>query len=74
MTGVNDEFTCAMCNETFTKARSDEEALAETAEIFGAESLNEPLDVVCDDCWRQMMGLPPADEDVEAALEQRDLP
>lgn len=52
-----DEFTCAICGETFakawTKAWTDEEAAAERLEVWG--SPHEPDDrVVCEDCWQRM--------------------
>ena len=50
-------FTCDTCHRTFDKEWSDEEARAETVEIFGES--NEDDACICDDCWREMMGLPP---------------
>jgi len=57
-----DEYTCSVCDETYTAVIGDAEALAETEEIFGAEVMNGPMEIVCDDCWRKMMGLPPIEE------------
>jgi len=50
-----DEYTCAMCGGTFEKAWSDDEARAEFAEEF-PEASGDDAEVVCDDCYRQMMG------------------
>jgi hypothetical protein len=51
---VSDTFTCAMCGETFVKARSEEEAVAECFEVFGCTPATEECDVVCDDCWQSI--------------------
>lgn len=48
------EFTCAMCGETFEKARPDEVALKEMTDILGDVPPDEPLSVVCDDCWQEI--------------------
>lgn len=45
------EFTCKACQQTFTKARSDEEAWDEAERVFTKEELAEGCVVVCDDCW-----------------------
>ena len=52
-----DTYQCAACDGVFGKCRSDEEAAAERDENFPDL---EPEDeaVVCDDCYRKMMGLP----------------
>ena len=47
-------YTCACCHETYEKACSDEEAAAEARELFSPAEL-EAVEVVCDDCWRQIM-------------------
>lgn len=44
-------FTCAICQGNFEKARSDEVALKEMTDIFGDIPSDELLAVVCDDCW-----------------------
>jgi hypothetical protein len=54
-------FTCSLCAETYEKARSDDEAMEESQEIFG-EYGAEDLAAVCDPCWREMMGLPPVED------------
>lgn len=51
-------FTCALCGGRFEAERSDEEAKVEADEIWGASLGDDPA-VVCDVCWRKMMGLPP---------------
>ena len=53
---MSNEFTCAHCRGSFTKARSDEEALAECRENFSeAEMSAEGLAVLCDDCYNEFM-------------------
>ena len=56
---MSDTYVCSVCKQRYAYEWTDEEALAETAEVFGEEALSVPLDIVCDDCWRDMMGLPP---------------
>lgn len=48
-----DTFTCAVCNRTFIKGRSEEEALAEKNELFPDASLKD-CELVCDDCFIAM--------------------
>lgn len=48
--GNPDHFTCDCCGETFRKCRSDEEALAECAALFGAAPDLEDQAVVCSVC------------------------
>ncbi len=51
-----DTYQCASCDGVFDKGWSDEEAAAERDENFpGLEP--EDQAVVCDDCYRKMMGL-----------------
>lgn len=52
-----DQFTCSLCHKNYDKERTDEEAMAEAEEEFSAEELEEAA-VVCDDCYREIMGLP----------------
>jgi hypothetical protein len=49
-----EQYTCELCGETYDRGRSDEEALSETAAVFGPDSLDEPLAIVCDDCWNKI--------------------
>lgn len=49
---MSDDFTCAHCGETFPKAWSDEEALAE-AEVHGFDP--DDCVVVCEDCHVKIM-------------------
>ncbi len=48
MTGLGDQYECSVCHGTFTKTWSDEEAMAEMAEMW-AET-DDPQ-IVCDDCF-----------------------
>ena len=51
---MNETFTCALCNQTFEKEWSDEEAIAEAEADFGY--FNQAVfDVICDDCYRAMV-------------------
>lgn len=52
---ASDEYTCKKCGGTFKKAWSDEEAIAETMAVHGVDSTT-GMDVVCDDCYREIMG------------------
>lgn len=49
---ADETYTCAACGGVFEKGWSDEEALAEAAEVF--PDWGGPMDVVCDDCWNKM--------------------
>ena len=48
-------FTCASCNETFEKARTDEEAMADAETFFTAEALADNPAVVCGTCWEAQL-------------------
>jgi DNA-directed RNA polymerase subunit RPC12/RpoP len=47
----HNEFQCFICKRIFEKTISDEEALKESVKIFG--ETNEPLEIVCEDCWKK---------------------
>lgn len=51
------EFRCAICGGVFTKGWSEEEAIAEMKRDFPNFDL-EQCDVVCDDCYRDIMEEP----------------
>ncbi len=55
---MSDEYTCAMCGGTFTKALTDEEARQEYSQIFEplgfAPPDTEELEIVCDVCWQEI--------------------
>ena len=51
---MNDEFTCTRCKQTFNKERPDEEAMAESQQIWDAQWGREDLAVICDDCFKGM--------------------
>lgn len=57
------EYRCALCHQVYTKAWSDEEALAETAQYW-PDVPQEELAVVCDECWQK---IDPARHPVEYA-------
>lgn len=53
---LGDPFTCDVCGQTFTRAWSDEEAMAEARSLYPAEHLDaEEPGVVCDDCFQVVM-------------------
>lgn len=51
----DDTFTCDMCGGTFNKGRTDEEADAEAAAIFGDAPPPEGRSIVCEDCWIKLI-------------------
>ena len=51
---TGEDYTCAMCQGTFTAARDSSEALTES-EIRSGELAKEDLAIICDDCFRKMM-------------------
>lgn len=67
----DNEYVCGHCGEINEKGWSDEEALAEAAEIFGkpvSEWTDIPV-VICDDCFQKMHPLKP--ENVQKLLNAR---
>lgn len=55
-----DEYTCALCKQTFTKGWSDEEALAELKLDFPGFATAE-CSLVCDGCYQQHVAEPAND-------------
>ena len=49
---MTDTFTCAICRETYEKARTDEEAADELLTEFPGFEVQD-CGVVCDDCWQK---------------------
>ena len=47
---MDDEYTCALCEEIFQKGQTDEEAIEEAKIVFGTYS-KEDMVIVCDDCY-----------------------
>jgi hypothetical protein len=47
-----DYFTCVICNQTYEKEQSDEEANQECLELFGVTPADCDCDYVCDDCFQ----------------------
>jgi hypothetical protein len=54
MTGEN--FHCAACGGCFEKSRPDGEAAEEYQSLFQPHPGDDELDLVCDDCWKKLMG------------------
>jgi hypothetical protein len=54
---MNEEkkFTCARCGNTFVQGWTDEEAKEEYKEAFAVLPESTAVDVVCDDCYNQIM-------------------
>jgi hypothetical protein len=48
------EFTCAHCSKVFEGAQTDDEARAETIDLFGVDPSESPDDfaVICDECFQ----------------------
>ena len=46
---MSDQYTCAMCGNTYTKTRSNEEAMEEAKVDFPDE---EDMEVICDSCYQ----------------------
>jgi hypothetical protein len=58
-----EKYTCAACGGTFSKGWSEEEALAESRDVFGVDPAQDPtMAVVCDDCYKAMTAVIPPDE------------
>jgi DNA-directed RNA polymerase subunit RPC12/RpoP len=57
MSGIGESYTCENCGGTFTKAWSDEEAMAETRSLFPPQDITEPEDIgiVCDSCFHEIV-------------------
>lgn len=60
-------YTCAQCGGVFTSERSDEEAHVEAARNFGKDGHQPGMVVVCDDCYREIVG-PSGDELITASV------
>ena len=50
------EYKCGACGGVFEKGWSDEEAQAEADAAFSQESLGSDPAIVCDDCYKTIMG------------------
>ena len=48
-------YRCSECRVSYEKGRDDAEAYAESDALF-PNSKREELAIVCDDCWRRIMG------------------
>lgn len=46
-------FECDMCHKTYTKARTDEEALKDAKQYFTDAELKHAA-ILCEDCWLQI--------------------
>jgi len=51
---MTDRFTCAVCGGTFDKQRSDDEALADMRQRCPGTVQDEPLEVICDECFQRL--------------------
>ena len=51
---MSEEFTCALCGETFQQAWSHEDAKAEFAEAF-PDDQDEATEILCDDCYKEAL-------------------
>lgn len=53
-----DTFVCAVCEGVFSKAWSDEDAIAETRAAYGdeiADNVEETCEVLCEDCHQSYL-------------------
>jgi len=50
---IDEEYTCAICNEVFTASTPEDEALEELQEFFGDVSPDD-CGIVCDTCWQKI--------------------
>lgn len=48
-----DQFRCARCLQVFVKGWSDEEAAAESLEVFGPTAPEEEEALLCDPCFKE---------------------
>jgi hypothetical protein len=55
VSGTDDTFECWVCHGTFTKTRSDEEAMAEMKATWQPTSGDDDPGTVCDDCFTKVM-------------------
>ena len=55
---MTETFTCESCGDTLPKGWTDEEAAAEAEELFPGINVTDPAEagVVCDACYRHIMG------------------
>jgi len=51
--GENRQYQCAECGGEFVSERSDDDAIAESDELFGGEA--QDWAVLCDVCFKQVM-------------------
>lgn len=72
--GKGEPFTCAWCQGQFTRARGDDEALAEYKELWEDPDLRrKDLVLICDGCHQKLTAAyPPAMvlEDVAAGIQR----
>jgi hypothetical protein len=50
-----DEYQCSVCDGIFKKGWTEEEAIQELKDEYGNIPDNEPLSIVCDDCYKDYM-------------------
>jgi hypothetical protein len=55
VTGVGENYQCAVCHGIFVKTVSDEEALAEMRETWQREAHDDDPGIVCDDCYQVVL-------------------
>ena len=65
MKPAGEDYTCSMCGETYERPISDEEAFEETKENFGSSVQPEDCAIVCDDCYKKVMGQGLAKEETQ---------
>jgi fructose-1,6-bisphosphatase len=55
-TKPNESYKCVMCNNTYLKGRSDEEAYKECLDQFGLDPAIDECRIICDDCFIESYG------------------
>jgi DNA-directed RNA polymerase subunit RPC12/RpoP len=53
---MNETYTCAACDGIFSFDWTEEEAMAEKEENWGDMPMTDMV-IVCDDCYRKIMGV-----------------
>lgn len=49
------EYRCTVCNEIFEYVKEwKEKAYEEAKKLFGHTPNDKPMDIVCDDCWKDL--------------------
>lgn len=61
---MSNEFTCAVCGETYEKAHTEEEAKEEFELLYPDEPFDE-AELICEDCFQKFYAFMVDEEDKE---------